>query len=149
MGIDASQIHVDDDAGRRPRIELSEEPQPDETSRPLLMRLASALERVEASWQARRAVDKAYAEQIGDEISKGHAFGKHVIERGEFPGITTPEQFAIVVKDAVMNGEFRPLSGGRTAYWSDGTVVIRNPGTADGGTAFRPTNGYDYFMGLH
>ena len=43
----------------------------------------------------------------------------------------------------------RVLSGGRTAYWNDGTVVIRNPGAADGGTAFRPTNGYDYFLGLH
>jgi hypothetical protein len=149
MGIDGPQIHVEDDAIRQRRTDLPEEQPPDETSRPLLMRLASALERVEAAWQARRAVDKAYAEQIGDQISKGHAFGKHVIKRGEFPGVTTPEQFALVIKDAVMNGEFRPLSGGRTAYWSDGTVVIRNPSTADGGTALRPTRGYDYFMGLH
>jgi hypothetical protein len=149
MGIEASQTHVDDDAIRRPRGELPEEQQPDETARPLLMRLASALERVEASWQARRAADRAYAEQIGNEISNGHAFGKHVIKRGEFPGVTTPEQFAIVIKDAVMNGEFRPLSDGRTAYWTDGTVVIRDPGTADGGSAFRPTRGHDYFKGLH
>jgi hypothetical protein len=48
-----------------------------------------------------------------------------------------------------MNGEFRPLSGGRTAYWNDGTVVIRDPSTADGGSTYRPTKGYDYFMGLH
>lgn len=149
MGIDASEMHVEDDAIRRPRSDLPEEQQPDESPRPLLMRLASALERVEASWQARRAVDRAYAEQIGDQIAKGHSFGKHVIKRGEFPGVTTPEQFAILINDAVMNGEFRPLSGGRTAYWSDGTVVIRNPGTADGGTTFRPARGYDYFMGLH
>ena len=136
MGIDASQMHVDDEAVRRPRSDLPKEHQHDETPRPLLMRLASALERVEASWQARRAVDIAYAEQIGDQISKGHAFGKHVIKRGEFPGVTTPEQFAIVIKDAVMNGEFRPLSGGRTAYWNDGAVVIRDPSTVDGGSAF-------------
>ena len=148
MGIDASRAPVDDTI-QRPRSELPEEQQPDEAPRPLLMRLASALERVEASWQARRAVDRAYAEQIGDEISKGHAFGKHVIKQGEFPGVETREQFASLIQDAVMNGEFRPLSGGRTAYWSDGTVVIRNPATADGGSAFRPTKGHDYFMGLH
>jgi hypothetical protein len=48
-----------------------------------------------------------------------------------------------------MNGDSRALSGDRTAYWSDGTVVIRHPGTEDGGTAFRPASGYDYFLGLH
>ncbi|WP_255825840.1 hypothetical protein [Amycolatopsis sp. GM8] len=37
----------------------------------------------------------------------------------------------------------------RSAYWKDGTVVIRNPNAVDGGTAFRPTNGYDYFLNLH
>ncbi len=41
------------------------------------------------------------------------------------------------------------LSGGRTAYLRDGTVVIRDPEAADGGTAFRPTDGYGYFLGLH
>jgi hypothetical protein len=46
----------------------------------------------------------------------------------------------------VTNGEMRTLSNGRTAYWYDGTVVIRNPGAADGGTAYRPTDGYDYFV---
>lgn len=44
----------------------------------------------------------------------------------------------------------RQLSGGRVAYWHDGTgtVVIRNPFAADGGTAFQPVNGVDYFNGL-
>jgi hypothetical protein len=97
----------------------------------------------------RLAADRANAESIGNEISQGHAFDKHVVERGEFPGVTTREQFAGVIGDTVTNGESRALSGGRTAYWSDGTVVIRDPGTADGGTAFRPTSGYDYFQGLH
>jgi hypothetical protein len=54
-----------------------------------------------------------------------------------------------MIEDAVMNGESRVLSGGRTAYWSDGTVVIRNPGAPDGGTAFRPTSGHDYFLRLN
>ena len=86
------------------------------------------------------------AQLTGDEIAGGHAFDKHI---GEFPGITTREEFARTIEDTVMNGEIRPLSNGRTAYWYDGTVVIRNPAAADGGTAFRPTDGYDYFLGLH
>ena len=89
-----------------------------------------------------------FARLIGDEISGGHAFDKHVIKRGEFPGVTTRRQFAGLIEDAVINGESRVLSGGRTAYWSDGTVVIRNPGAPDGGTAFRPANGHDYYLRL-
>jgi hypothetical protein len=50
---------------------------------------------------------------------------------------------------ALGHNSHRGLSGGRTAYWRDGTVVIRNPKAADGGTAFQPTDGYDYFLGLH
>ena len=112
------------------------------------MRPPSAVERIEAHQQARQVTDKAYAELIGAEISAGHAFDKHVVKRGEFPGVSTREQFASVIEDAVMKGESRALSGRRTAFWSDGTVVIRDPGTADGGTALRPTRGYDYFLGL-
>lgn len=44
----------------------------------------------------------------------------------------------------------RSLSNGRTAYWNDSEqmVVIKNPGAADGGTAFRPTAGKAYFDNL-
>jgi hypothetical protein len=45
----------------------------------------------------------------------------------------------------VLNGQMRALSGARTAYWKDGTVVIRNPKDPDGGTAFVPSDGYTYF----
>ncbi|HEY0937898.1 MAG TPA: hypothetical protein VGD91_29670, partial [Trebonia sp.] len=76
-------------------------------------------------------------------------FDKHVVERGEFPGITTRGQFAQLLEGVVVNGESRTLNGGRTAHWSDGTLVIRNPSAPDGGTTFRPANGYDYFLGLN
>jgi hypothetical protein len=147
MAIDASR--VPDDLARRPAADLPAEQQPAVPQVRAEMRLPSAAERIEAHWHARLAADTAYAKLIGDEVSRGHAFDKHVIEQGEFPGVTTRRQFADMIEDAVMNGESRVLSGGRTAYWSGGTVVIRNPGAADGGTAFRPTNGYDYFLGLH
>ena len=86
------------------------------------------------------------AQLTGKEISGGHAFQKHVVQGGEFPGITTRGQFAAKIESVVTNGEMRPLSGGRSAYWHDGVVVIRNPGAADGGTAFVPKHGYDYFL---
>ena len=149
MGIDASRASTSDDAARQPTADLPAAQQPEVSPVRAEMRLPTAAERIEGHRQARLAVDNAYARLIGDEISGGHAFDKHVIERGEFPGVSTRGQFASMIEDAVMNGESRVLSGGRTAYWNDGTVVIRNPGVADGGTAFRPTNGYDYFLGLH
>jgi RHS repeat-associated protein len=85
------------------------------------------------------------AQLAGEEIAGGHAFGKHVVVNGEFPGVTTRSGFAAVIEATVIDGEMRTLGGGRTAYWSNGTVVIRDPRAADGGTAFRPRDGYSYF----
>lgn len=108
---------------------------------------AAGLERLEPSFgvaaEAGAGADNVVnglrrrAQLTGDEIAGGHAVDKHVTELGEFPGITTRGQFARTIEDVVTNGEMRSLSGGRTAYWNDGTVVIPNPGAADGGTAFR------------
>ena len=86
------------------------------------------------------------AQLTGEEISGGHAFQKHVIDEGQFPGITTRPQFAAHIENVALKGEMRTLSNGRTAYWNEGTVVIRNPHAIDGGTAFRPADGYDYFL---
>lgn len=113
------------------------------------MRLPSAAERIEAHRHALLSADRADAKLIGEQIAGGHAFDKHVIERQEFPGITTRRQFASMIEDVVIKGEGRVLNAGRTAYWSDGTLVIRNPAAPDGGTTFRPANGHDYFLGLH
>lgn len=91
------------------------------------------------------------AKLTGEEIAgkDGHAFDKHVVGRGEYPGIRTRPQFAQLIENTVATGEQIPLSQGRTAFWKDGTVVIRNPNAADGGTAFRPVDGYDYFKDLN
>ena len=137
------------DSTRWPATDLPPEQQPAVPEARAEMRLPSAEERIEAHEHARLAADRAYAKRIGEEISNGHAFDKHVVERGEFPEITTREEFATLIEDAVINGESRVLNHGRTAYWSEGTVVIRNPSTPDGGTTFRPPDGYDYFLGLN
>lgn len=149
MGIDAFRGSTDDPDARRPTADLPVEQRPAASPVEAEMRLPSEVERIEAHRQARLAADRAYAELIGDEIASGHAFDKHVVERGEFPGVTTRKEFAEMIGDVVRNGESRSLSAARTAFWSDGTVVIRDPGSADGGTTFRPGDGYDYFLGLH
>mgnify|MGYP003583194609 CR=1 FL=1 len=93
------------------------------------------------------------AQLTGQEIAGGHAFDKHVIKQSEFGGlgIQTQEQFARHIEAVVANPTAsRQLTGGRVAYWDDasGTVVIRNPLAADGGTAFQPKNGRAYFDAL-
>jgi hypothetical protein len=92
---------------------------------------------------------------VGEAIAKGHAFGKHVLQRGEFAGlgIRTLKQFGGFIDDVMQNASgsnVRQLSRGRTAYWDDasGTVVIHDPRSRDLGTAFRPRDGRDYFDNL-
>ncbi len=78
-------------------------------------------------------------------------FDKHVIQGGEFPGITTRPQFSSQIENVINNAsDVKVLSNGRTAYWdsTSGTVVIRNPSAVDGGTAFKPTQGKTYFDNL-
>ncbi|SHM26796.1 RHS repeat-associated core domain-containing protein [Rhodanobacter sp. OK091] len=83
-------------------------------------------------------------------IASGHAFSKH---GGEFAdiGINTEEQFARHIERVMTNPTAtRDLERGRVAYWDaqSGTVVIHDPNSLDGGTAFIPTRGLDYFNGL-
>ncbi|QIM16203.1 hypothetical protein G7067_06850 [Leucobacter insecticola] len=89
---------------------------------------------------------KLHSSLVGEEIASGHAFQKHVIDQKEFPGITTREQFARLIEDVVQNGQKRELTNGKTYYWKDGTLVIRNPRAIDGGTAYRPVEGMQDFL---
>ncbi len=84
-------------------------------------------------------------------IAGGHAYGKHVIDQGEFPGVTDPDSFATVVDRVMKSPEHKTLSGGRHAYWDDSTrtVVIVNPNASDKGTCFRPHLGKNYYANLH
>ena len=78
-------------------------------------------------------------------IASGHVYGKRVKTGGEFPGVTSKQGFARVVDDVIPTGQQKKLPDGRTAYWKDGTIVIKDPSHPDGGTAFRPTDGKAYF----
>jgi hypothetical protein len=66
----------------------------------------------------------------------------------EFPGVSSPDELAKVVDDVVKNGVKRPLRNGRTAFFKDGTLVLRDPNDFDGGTVYRPTDGFDAFLKL-
>ncbi len=83
------------------------------------------------------------------EIAGGHAFDKHVLGTGnpqgaaEFSGLSirTRQQFAGLLEELMNNPtQSGPLLQGREYFFDSltGTLVIRNPGAPDGGTAFRP-----------
>jgi filamentous hemagglutinin len=79
-------------------------------------------------------------------IRDGHGYKKH---RNEFPEIKDEEDFGRMI-DGVINNPSESkenLNDGRKAYWDDetGTLVIVDPGDADGGTVFRPEKGKDLF----
>jgi tetratricopeptide (TPR) repeat protein len=89
---------------------------------------------------------------IAEQISSGHAFDKHVVEKGEFKdlGIDSRKSFARFIADiirAAKGDNVRELSNSRTAYWDSATstVVIHDPSSPDGGTVFRPKLGRKYF----
>jgi hypothetical protein len=48
----------------------------------------------------------------------------------------------------MVNGERVALSNGRTAWWNEGMVVIQDANSVEGGTAFIPKDGYQYFLDL-
>jgi RHS repeat-associated protein len=86
----------------------------------------------------------AIALNAASQIANGHAWTKH---QGEFPG-WDQAKFGDTVKETMENpDEVRNLSGNRTAYWNakENMVVIEDPASADGGTAFRPDQGKYYF----
>jgi hypothetical protein len=88
------------------------------------------------------------AGSLAKRIASGHAFREHVMARGEYPGIASPDQFADLIDGVIANPDAsRPLRHGRYAYWQQKTqtVVIVDPSHPDGGTAFRPAAGRAYY----
>ena len=84
----------------------------------------------------------------GHRIASGHAYRKHVVHGKEFPGVKSVSEFATIINGVVERGKMagtgvRLGDGNSTAYWesngayaSGGIVVIDNPFTEDGGTAY-------------
>lgn len=102
---------------------------------------------------ATRAASNA---KVADSISKGHAYDKHVVQRGEFNGMVNNRTEFKQHIESVINkpSNVRSLENGRTAYLqkSTNTIVIKNPQARDYGTAYRPSSvyhnyksTYDYF----
>jgi hypothetical protein len=84
---------------------------------------------------------------IAEEISQGHAFKKHVIKQKEYPGFTRLQFKQHIEKILNRPDEIKYLKDNRMAFWDykSETVVIRDPGRKDGGTAFRPRFRKEYF----
>jgi RHS repeat-associated protein len=107
-----------------------------------------AIQTARAARAAAAAAVEASAEADATLIANGHAFAKHGAEFGNI----SQGEFQALVKDTISNpSDFKYLSNGRSAFWSDQNqmVVIRNPGAADGGTAFSPAAGKAYFNNVH
>ena len=85
----------------------------------------------------------------GQKIANGHAFAKH----GHASGFATQAQMAERIDHVIHSAgpsNVKHLLRGRTAYWDEsaGMVVIVDPNTVDGGTAFKPDRGRRYFESL-
>lgn len=94
---------------------------------------------------------KSSLDDVAESIGSGHAFSKHVVEKGEFPGVESQGEFVGLVKGVLKNpSETKELARGRVAAWNESsdTVVIYDLNNPDKGTAFRPDNGKEYFDNL-
>jgi len=89
---------------------------------------------------------------VAGRIAAGHAYDKHVVAEGQFPGIASRAAFAALIQGIIEHPTAsRQLTNERTAWWdtASGTVVIANPHDRDGGTCFKPRAGRPYFDHLH
>ncbi|MFW9928709.1 MAG: hypothetical protein ACFFD1_04910 [Candidatus Thorarchaeota archaeon] len=71
-----------------------------------------------------------------------------LIKQREFPGFSQ-YKFQRLIQSILNNPtEMKLLDRGRIGYWDQntGTVIVRDPVRWDGGTAFKPITGYDYFL---
>ncbi|GBE24029.1 hypothetical protein BMS3Bbin02_00294 [bacterium BMS3Bbin02] len=102
---------------------------------------------LDAARKAERVLDGI--DDVGgaaNRIANGHAWAKHA---AEFPDVASVGQFESLVLDVMENAsEAKELVGGRRAFWSEGTLVIFDPASIDGGTVFRPRDGFAYYEGL-
>jgi filamentous hemagglutinin len=98
--------------------------------------------------RAATPAEQGAAKSQAQAMAGGHAFEKHVVQRGEFPLVSTRAKFAEGVGRVINSPQtlVRSLSNGRTAFFHQpsGTLVITHPGFE--GTMFRPDLGIDYFL---
>jgi len=80
-------------------------------------------------------------EETAERIAAGHAGSKHV---DDFPDVPDAEALARHIGDIIRNPTaVKTGARGRIAYWDErsGTIIITDPSSPDGGTAFRPNAG--------
>lgn len=79
-----------------------------------------------------------------------HTWAKHVVTKQEFPGVTTPDEFAEVASDVMRYGEIRQLRPGVYMYYKNGVVVVYDPARRsqglDAGSVYPSSHGHQYFL---
>jgi len=95
---------------------------------------------------------KMKGQLLGEEVSQGHAFDKHVLQEGQFKeiDIRTRAQFAEHAESVFSSpSEIRYYTDGRTVYLqeSTGTVLIKNPVSGES-TMFQPDHWDAYLQKL-
>ena len=93
-----------------------------------------------------------YCDHDGEMASRCRTKGR-VLNQGEVAGlcICTPAQYADHIENVLNNpSSVRYTRDGRSYHLqeSTGTVVVRNPNSPDGGTAFQPQNWNEYVTAL-
>ncbi len=90
------------------------------------------------------AREEAGIANIAEHIGNGHAYDKHLVERGEFEGIAkTKEEFVAHIENVMKNPDrVENLGKSITAYDQEKTktIVIHNPSNPDMGTAYQNPN---------
>jgi hypothetical protein len=102
----------------------------------------AALARISAELQAAR-------QRVADRIAIGHAYDMHADEFG----FDSPTAMSDLIVETLENpsARIRTLARGNTAYYdrNTNTIVIVDPDTSDGGTAYRPRHGEKDFDELY
>ncbi len=86
--------------------------------------------------------DETWGERILPKVRREHAPDWFDVD---------DDELIEIINGTILNpDDHKRLDRGREAYWNEeeGAVVITDANTDDGGTAFRPTDGKDYFDGL-
>ncbi|WP_017936823.1 beta strand repeat-containing protein [Nocardioides sp. Iso805N] len=78
---------------------------------------------------------KAIARRIAH---NNHSFTKHVIDEKEFPNIKTRAQYGHMIEKVMKNGMNERMANGSYKFYYEGKMVIYNPTTRGGGTAYAP-----------
>jgi hypothetical protein len=99
----------------------------------------------------RIGLPKEEARRIAEKIAAGHAYEDHVIGDKQFGRQLTIAEFALVIENALINPtQSKFLRRRRHGFWfrPDGLLVVVDPLSPDGGTAYVTEHALERFRKL-